>query len=503
MKPNIIFLMTDQQRWDALGVVNPLVKTPNLDRMARDGVLYRQAVCQAPLCVPSRYSMMLGQYASTVGVLTNADAIVEDSNLPCEPLPERFRAAGYQTAGFGKTHWNHGKSDPRPSRRGFEIRAIGQPRDSALYEDGARMMGDEAPEGLAAYFKETEVYGAGEEEVAGYIGGTSTVPAEHHRDGWVAQQCLDFIENDMDPNRPLFLYLSFLKPHAGFNVPAGFEDLYRLEDIPSVAQPPWSEEQHTHLSRRNTPWLDQRYESWRSAWNHMNDVERRRSTLRYWANCSWLDACFGQVLEALKETGRLENCLVVFTSDHGDMMGERNHRFSKYCLYDSSVRVPLILSGSCIADAQRGSVSERPAELIDLAPTLLDAAGLPPDPRLPGESLLGGFSRQGTFCEYHGGGMEEVAPAPAFMWRTPEWKLILYGEGTAEEQGSTKGELYDLKRDPNEWFNLYDRPSVRAVQQRMTQELENHLLLSNEFAVDGGQFPVLSQTNQRNGNEDE
>jgi arylsulfatase A-like enzyme len=128
MKPNIIFLMTDQQRWDALGSVNPQVKTPTLDRLARDGILYRQAVCQTPQCVPSRYSMMLGLYASQTGVRTNADAIVEDSDLPCDPLPERFRAAGYQTAGFGKTHWNHGKSSSHPSRRGFEVRVIGQPR---------------------------------------------------------------------------------------------------------------------------------------------------------------------------------------------------------------------------------------------------------------------------------------------------------------------------------------------------------------------------------------
>lgn len=486
MKPNIIFLMTDQQRWDALGAVNPLVKTPNLDRLARDGILYRQAVCQAPMCVPSRYSMMLGQYASKVGVLTNADAIVEDSALPHAPLPERFRAAGYQTAGFGKTHWNHGKSTPQPSRRGFEVRAIGQPRESALYERGARMMGDDAPEGLAAYFRETEPYGAGEEEVEGYIGGTSSVPERDHRDGWVAQQCLDFVENDMDPNRPLFLYLSFLKPHAGFNVPARFEELYRLEDIPSVAQPPWTEEHRTHLSRKNTPWLDRRYESWRDAWKRMNETERKRTTLRYWANCSWLDACFGQVLDALEENGRLENSLIVFLSDHGDMMGERNHRFSKYCLYDSSVRVPLVLSGSCIPDALRGSVNDRPAELVDLLPTLLNAAGLPPVPHLPGENLLGDTARRGAFCEYHGGGMEQVAPAPAFMWRTPEWKLILYREGSAGEPGEFKGELYDLVRDPHEWFNLYDDASAHAVRERMTRELMGRLATENQDSI----FPI-------------
>jgi arylsulfatase A-like enzyme len=282
VKPNIIFLMTDQQRRDALGCVNPLVKTPNLDRLAKEGILFSQAVCQTPQCVPSRYSMMLGMYSARIGVLTNGDTIAEDADLPGVPLPERFRKAGYQTAGFGKTHWNA----PLRSTRGFEVRAVGQPRDSELYEEGARMMGDEQPEKLAAYFKETDPFGPGEEEAPGYIGCTSSIPPEWHRDGWVAEQCLDFIENGIDPQRPLFLYLSFLKPHAGFNVPEEFENLYRLEEIPDVEMPPWEQESGTHLACGNTPWLDARYERWRKVWEQMDSLERRRTTLRYWANCS-------------------------------------------------------------------------------------------------------------------------------------------------------------------------------------------------------------------------
>ena len=469
MKPNIIFLMTDQQRWDALGVVNPLVKTPNLDRLAREGILYRQAVCQTPMCVPSRYSMMLGKYSSEIGVLTNGQTIAEDADLPGATLPERFRRAGYQTAGFGKTHWNA----PIKSTRGFETRAVGQPRDSELYEAGALMMSDDRPEQLAAYFKETDPFGPGEEEVPGYVGCTSSIPSDWHRDGWVAQQCLDFVENGLDDERPLFLYLSFLKPHAGFNVPGKFEQLYRLEDIPDVEAPPWGRERGTHLACENTPWLDARYERWREAWKTMGSMKRRRTTLRYWANCSWLDDYFGQVFQTLEKQGVLENALIVFTSDHGDMMGERNHRFSKYCLYDSSVRVPLILSGSAVALELHGTVSDRPAELIDLVPTLCDTAGINTD--LPGENLFEPPVREGTFCEYHGGGMEEAAPAPAFMWRTPEWKLILYGEGSTGEPGEFKGELYNLTRDPHEWFNLYDDVSAHAIQQQMTRDLLSHL----------------------------
>lgn len=478
MKPNIIFFMTDQQRWDALGCVNSLVKTPNLDRLARNGILFRQAVCQTPQCVPSRYSMMLGKYSSQIGVLTNGDTIIDDADLPGVPLPELFRLAGYQTAGFGKTHWNNGLSARYPSRRGFDVRAIGQPRDSELYEEGALMMGEVAPDHLAAYFQETDAFGPGEEEAPGYIGCTSSIPPGWHRDGWVAEQCLDFIENGIDPERPLFLYLSFLKPHAGFNVPEKFEQLYRLEDIPDVETPPWDEESGTHLSCGNTPWLDARYQRWRASWGLMDLQERRRATLRYWANCSWLDDYFGQVFRALEKQGVLENALIVFTSDHGDMMGERNHRFSKYCLYDGSVRVPLIISGNAVVPELHGMVSDRPAELIDLVPTLCDTAGIPTD--LPGENLFEAPVREGTFCEYHGGGMDEENPAPSYMWRTSKWKLILFRDGTQTNPGPLRGELYDLQDDPLEWNNLYDIPRYCSVQAELTSCLQQHI---NELSL--------------------
>jgi len=142
-RPNIIFLMSDQQRWDCVGKINPMVKTSALDRIADNGVLFEQAVCQGPMCVPSRYSMMLGLYPSQVGVLKNSMSLTDDK-LPCETLPEILRKAGYQTAGFGKTHWRAKGC----STRGFEVRFIGQPRSSSLYEEGAVMMSDVNPDGL-------------------------------------------------------------------------------------------------------------------------------------------------------------------------------------------------------------------------------------------------------------------------------------------------------------------------------------------------------------------
>ncbi len=471
--PDIIFLMTDQQRWDALGVLNAKIKTPALDRLAREGVLFRQAVCQAPMCIPSRNSMMLGIYPSQIGIRSNGSHALSDEFLPLPPLPERLRLAGYQTAGFGKTHW--GKTDTPISTRGFEVRVVGA-KEVGL-ETGARYQDDEDPAGLAAYHKEVEAYGGGEENVAGYIGVTSKVAESDHRDGWVAEQCLKFLDGDgVDPDRPLFLYLSFLKPHAGLNVPERFESLYNLADMPDMLLPPWAEEPDTHLAASDcyNPIQFRLHAEWLEAFSKFTLQERQRTVLRYYANCSWLDSYFGEVLDRLEKMGRLKNALVVYTSDHGEMMGDRNFRFTKYCLYDSATRVPLILSGSAVPAALKGAVDDRPAELVDIVPTLIRAAGGKVPEELPGTDLLGGGPRRdGAFCEYHDG------RAPAYMWRTPEWKLIMFFDKPLEQArldpGTAKGELYDLRRDPHEWKNLYDDPAYAAVRERLKTELLMHL----------------------------
>ncbi|MDD9269386.1 sulfatase [Paenibacillus sp. GCM10023248] len=477
-RPNIIFLMTDQQRWDCIGKFNEHIYTPTLDKLAENGIVFSQAVCQAPMCVPSRSSMMFGLYPSQLGVRTNHGGLYDEDQLPALPLAELLRREGYQTAGFGKTHWNHGLRNANPPTRGFEVRAVGLSRDSGHYEEGAVMMGDDDPEGLQAYSEETRHYGSGEENALGYIGCTSQVPMHRHRDGWVAEQCKSFIANGIDSSRPLFLYLSFLKPHAGFNVPKEFEDWYRLEDIPDIEQPPWETEPDTHVSEPDVP--GSTYWERRKVWEGMSRMERRRTTLRYWANCSWLDHYFGQVLEGLEAKGILDNALIVFVSDHGEMLGERQFRFSKYCLYESSVRVPMMLAGSWVPEAKRGTVDERPAELIDLVPTLARAAGAESNPLLPGLDLLGDQQRVGAFCEFHRKTESGLFAAPAFMWRKQDWKLILYLPGTLQDAvtriDELKGELYHLKEDPHEWHNGFQDERWHAIRERMTAELLMHLM---------------------------
>ena len=476
-RPNIIMIMTDQQRWDALGAVNPLVRTPGIDSLVRNGIFYDQAVCQAPMCVPSRNSLMFGLYPSQTGVRTNRGALLDESRLPGVPLPQLMRDAGYFCAGFGKAHWNHALPGKPGSRRGFHVRAEGQSRSSILCEEGAAMMDDEDPEGLKAYYEETAEFGSGEENALGYIGKPSRLPEEHHRDGFIWRKCMEFLDGYEPSEQPLFLYFSLIKPHAGFNIPPQYEQLYRLEDIPDLPAPPWAEEPDTHMRAMMavSPSLHDVHYNRKAVLETLPPEERRRITLRYWANCTFMDSFISRVLDKVREKGLDRNTLFVFLSDHGEMLGERDLRYSKYCLYESSVRVPLVLAGDAVPAALRGTRDSRPAMLADLMPTLCRAAGAAPDPRWPGKDLLSPLARPGAFCEFHGCGTERVQPAPAWMWRTPEWKLILFREGTVLEETPPRGELYDLRNDPHEWHNLFDDPALREIRDRLMMDLTAHM----------------------------
>jgi arylsulfatase A-like enzyme len=477
--PNILFLMTDQHRHDALGCVNPVVQTPVLDAIAAQGVRFSQAVCNVPLCVPSRYSMMSGLYGFQIGVKHNTQMIVRDTELPVPMLAQQLADAGYQTAGFGKTHWYIGSAvmpnvPVDGSRRGFEVRAIQARSEPNNNERGSVYMADDEPEWFDRVARQARNAGPGGETVAGYVGETSAIPPEHHFEGWLTRKALEFLDHGRDPARPFFLYLSLDYPHAGFHVPPGFEDLYDIDDFPDNPPPAPIPEGHRHGGVGVDPWG-----YFEDRWLNMTSDQRRRSRLRYAALCSYVDSLFGQVIEKLRAIGELDNTFILFTADHGDMLGDRG-RVSKYCLYEGSVRVPMILAGPG-AD-RRGIVDARPVELVDVMPTLLGVADAEVPETLPGFSLLSDVSRIGSFAEMHGRGYEEYQRAPAVMWRTANWKLILHMPGRLGEAfhhyDRLSGELYHLAQDPLELQNLYADPTYSAIRERMTAEVLMHVMCS-------------------------
>jgi arylsulfatase A-like enzyme len=469
-RPNILFLQSDHQRHDALGVVDPKIQTPNLDKVARRGVRFAQAVNNCPMCVPSRYSMMSGLYPSQLGVRHNRQIICRDEDLPLPVLAERLREAGYHTGGFGKTHWylspHHGVPNQIDgTTRGFEVRAFAGHCIERMNEgppEKVAYLGVEDPDRLRRILEERQAGGPGGETAPGYLGGVSAFPASEHRETWTTDKALAFLEAAQGGAKPWFCYLSFDAPHPGFFVPAEYEALYDPADFGDA---PFSE---VVAEGHRIGWREEE-------WAALGPDERAMARLRFFAYCSYLDAQFGRVLDWLEETGEAENTVVIMTSDHGDMLGERG-RITKYCLYEGSIRVPLLMAGP---GAPQGKVDERPAELVDVMPTLLDVAGEEIPPSLPGLSLLGETKREGSFAEMHGQGYEQIQEGPAYMWRTREWKLVLYLPGQLQHAPgnlwTTRGELYHLAEDPYEAKNLYDDPAHLGTREAMTRDLLMHL----------------------------
>ena len=483
-RPNILFLQTDQHRWDALGFLNPVIKTPNLDALARRGIHFKQAVCNNPMCVPSRYSMMTGIYSSQCGVRHNTQMCCTDDDMPVATIAQRLQDAGYATAGFGKTHWYIGIPDENvpekmpttaTSMRGFQVRAQARNINPVTNEKGAVIWQAEDPEAVAMMAEENVGIRTGGENALGYMGLTSQMSPDRQREGWLTRHALAYLDKREDSEQPFFLYLSFDFPHAALNVPKIYEDMYDIDEIELPAtEVALSELDDHYLQPRNV-------EEWRSWREDFTEHEQKRSILRYYAACTYVDDMFGRVIAKLQAMGELQNTLIVFTSDHGEMLGER-YRFSKYNLYEASVRVPLILAGAGIPGDKEGSVDNRCCSLVDLVPTFLAAAGISRDPRMVGYNLLEPAATIGAFSELHGSGYHETEKAPAVMWRTPEWKLILYLPGEFRQLDlrleEFKGELYNLELDPQELNNLYYHEEYMDVREQLTRYLLLHMTIA-------------------------
>lgn len=211
-------------------------------------------------------------------------------------------------------------------------------------------------------------------------------------------------------------------------------------------------------------------------WKKAPVEEWKLMTMRYYANVTWIDDMMGRTLNALKKKGLLENAIIIYTSDHGEMLGEHYYRFNKYNLYDASVRVPMILAGSALPKSvKRNSINSIPTENVDIMPTLLNFAGIEPETSLPGKNLLTNNSRNASISALH-----EREGEAAFMWRTNTHKLILVFKRKENAtdykvEDIITGEFYDLEKDPMEWMDLYSSKKIENIKQQFTEELLNHL----------------------------
>jgi arylsulfatase len=465
-RPNILLICTDQQRYDALGCSgNPHVQTPTIDALAADGVLFERCYVQNPVCSPSRASLMTGQYPRTHGLWGNGVA------LPAhQPVFSRALAdGGYDCGTIGKMHLAAcfgGRTEPRRDD-GFRFyRWAHDPTHASPENAYHRWLAERHPR-LWAEAR------AGRDRQGHEAAALDDLPTEAHYSRWVGETTIDFLRAERDPEKPFFLWVNFFDPHHPFVAPREYLDRYDPAGLPDpvgapgelATKPPVQ----TEASRQS-------YAGFARGFATYPADEIKRIIAAYYAMMTLIDDEVQRILATLDDLGLADDTVVVFTSDHGEMLGDHQLLLKGPMLYEGAVRVPLILRWP-----GRLPAGERRPELVswlDLCPTFLALAGLPPLPANQGLDLLplargdaDAPTRGWALCEYRNSGHPYDPPVHATMLRRDDHKLVVY-HGPPSTTRPRTGELYDLASDPQELRNRWDDPAYSSTR----VELERFLL---------------------------
>ena len=477
-RPNILLIFADQHQQRILGAYgDQIVRTPNLDRLAQEGTLFRNAICAQPVCTPSRASLLTGTFGHTHGCIKNNFVLTTEIPTAAEILGEH----GYRCGYIGKWHIGN-ETVPQ---RGFEeswcptednyanntSRADGywSEYDKFLRERGYSPKG----EGPLAYFTQREA---------------CDIPEEHHKCAFIAQQADEFFGSAGEA--PFFLCVSPLEPHPPYFSP--FDDRYSKEEVGLPPNYEVSEEQRAGWSRRHQCFRDFYYEKGHNILtSDIDDVLTNRA--RYYGLVTLLDKYVGKILESLERRGLADSTIVIFTSDHGDMLGS-HQMVDKGMMFDEAIKVPLILRlpeggrGLSFMDCPRPPDECRAViNTVDVLPTLLDLSGLPIPDHLEGHSFLpllrgdtASFPRFGI-VEWNGilqnmhansGYFDDVLDAEVRCIVTERWKLVV-------SRGDSPG-LYDLTSDPFEMRNVFHEPENRETVAQLYQYLQQWQAETND-----------------------
>ena len=435
-KPNVLLITVDQWPGRLMGAAgHPCVMTPTLDQLAANGVLYTNAYSAAPVCTAARRGLLTGLTPRAHGD-RDYDEKLPMPNVPL--LAQCFRDAGYQAHAVGKMHVY-----PQRSRLGFD--------DILLNEEGRRT-GIEADD--YELFLADHGY-AGREFTHGISNNTYNtrawhLPEELHHTNWTVREMCRQIKR-RDPTKPGFWYMSFQAPHPPLVPPQTYLDLYRDAEIPEPFVGDWA--------RENLPYALQVRQD---RYARLTRAELKLARQAFYAMCTHIDHQIRLVIGLLREEGLLDNTIIAFTSDHGDMLG--NHEmFAKQVFYEDSTKIPLIIIPTAdYARLGHHQVDDRLVELCDVMPTLLDLAGIPIPSTVEGISLATAARRETLYGEMGHGNLAKR------MVRDARYKLHYYAAGNCIQ-------LFDLQNDPDEMQNLADDSTHASVREQLLHKLMEEL----------------------------
>lgn len=442
---NVLFIAADDLRNDLGCYGHPMVKTPNLDRLARRGLVFDKAYCQQAVCNPSRASIMTGRRLDSLRIW-NLATHFRQTTPDAVTLPQHFMKHGYFTQNVGKIfhNWIHEiQGDPAS----WSVPAV---MHFANHGDDKPQVPGGLPPNLAKDIKCQCL----------------DVPDEAYFDGRVARLAVEALEQRKEKAEPFFLAIGFWKPHSPFNAPKKYWDLYQRDEVAMPRNPGWPQDApriawHDSRELLGTKKVGKTRE--------VTDAAIREMRHGYLANISYMDAQIGKVLDALDRLKLTDSTIVVFWSDHGYHLGEQT-LFAKTSNFELDARVPLIIATPQMKTA--GQKTDSLVELMDLFPTLSELCGLPAPAAAQGVSLAPVLAHAST-------SVRDVAltqhPRPAYYDREPdktpthmgytirtathrytEWRDWKTGTTTARE-------LYDHTTDPDETRNVAAQPSQKAI----------------------------------------
>lgn len=458
-RPNILFLLTDDQRWDAASLAgHPHLRTPNIDRLGQEGVYFRNAFCTTSLCSPSRASILSGLYAHAHGVVNNFTEYPQ--NLQSFPLI--LRAQGYNTAYIGKWHMGENNDEPRPGFDWFVTH-----------------------KGQGKYFDtEFHINGQRREVIPGYYTHVVTDMAE------------EWLKRDRG-NQPWCLMIGHKAPHSFYFPEPGYQDAFKQVRVayPETAfmlqdKPQWIQERLTTWHGIYGPLFDWRKSFPDTSPEGVRDFEAM--TRAYWSTLLSVDDSVGRLYQLLQARGELDNTIIVFMSDNGILNGEHG-MVDKRTAHEPSMRILQIVRFPKLVAPQTPAVIDQQVLTVDMAPSLLELCQAPPLTKAHGRSWVQ-LVQQGdpawrTAFLYHYNYEKQFPYTPNVRCvRTETWKYSHspHGDGSPDRH---KAELYNIEFDPEERHNLIDRPKYADVVRKMQTEL-NRVMADVGLNAENDKMPL-------------